>query len=213
VRESQAPPAQQPAAPAPTATGRLDVRRIRGFTDQPVTPALTQKAPARRDTNAADELRSVTAAEERDAAGAGSVAAPAPAPAANAATRNPEVRLQAVTVEAAPAPLDSAAVRAILGREPLVIPGLPVLGVRRSPRTPREIVVEQVLDATQVILLFESRQVVVQRSLQSDRAVPAAVAKAVPDSLPGRFMGGLLVEIQARITTDSVLKLLGKIKP
>ncbi len=128
--------------------------------------------------------------------------------------------MQAVEVDEAVAPLDSAAVRAILGREPILIPGLPVLGVRRSPRTAQEVVVEQALDSTHVILLFESRQTVVTRSLRSEQAVPAAdarapaaVAKLVPDSLPGRFVGGLLVEIQARVTTDSVLKLLGKIKP
>ena len=217
VRENQAPPAQQPAAPAPTASGRLDMRRQRS--DKSAGPALAQKPAARPETALTDELRSVTAAEERGAVAAGSVATPAPAPVANLPTRNLEPRLQAATVEAAPTPLDAAAVRAILDREPLVIPGLPVLRVTRSPRTAHEIVVEQALDSTQVIVLYESRLTMVSQYLERDRVTSAAdarapaVAKATPDSVPQRrFVDGVWVEIQGRVTADSLQKLLGKIK-
>lgn len=220
VRESQAPPAQQPAAPTGTTSGRLDIRRQRS--DKPAPPTLAQKSAARHDTAFTDELRSVTPAEERDAAGAGSVAAPAPiptAPAANAATRNPELRLQAVTVGAAPAPLDSAAVRAILGREPLVIPGLAVRSITRSGRVPNEIVVTQALDSTHVVLLFEARQTMTQAfrdrgTAAADARAPTAVAKAIArDTLAGRLIGDVMVEIQAGLTADSLKKLLAKIKP
>jgi len=203
LRERDSLPAQQPAAP--TVGGRLDLRRTRGYRGHP-EPTLAQKSTARPDTNVADALTAVSkpAEEQRGAA--------------NAATRNLAPRMQAVARDEAPTALDSAAVRAILGREPILIPGLPVLGVRRSPRTAQEVVVAQALDSTHVILLFESRQTVVTRSLLSDQAVPAAdarapaaVAKAIPDSLPGRFVGGLLVEIQTSVTTDSVLKLLRRL--
>jgi hypothetical protein len=215
VRESDSLPAQQPAAPTATASGRLDIRRQRS--DKPGPPTLTQKSAARHDTAFTDELRSVAPAEERDAAGAGSVAAPAPA--ANAATRNPQLRLQAVTVGAAPAPLDSAAVRAILGREPLVIPGLAVRSIMRSGRALNEIVVAQALDSEHVILLFEARQTMTQAfrdrgTAAADARAPTAVAKAIaPDTLSGRLIGDVMVEIQAGLTADSLKKLLAKIKP
>jgi len=213
LRESDSLPAQQPAAPAPTVSGRLDMRTQHLYRQHP-EPTLAQKSLPFRDTNAADAVTAISKPAEEQR-GAGSVAAPAPA--ANAPARN-LARLQAVEVDETVASLDSAAARAILGREPILIPGLPVLRVRRSPRTAQEVVVEQALDSTHLILLFESRQTVITRSLLSDQAVPvadarapAAVATAIPDSLPGRFVGGLLVEIQARVTTDSVLKLLRRL--
>jgi anti-sigma factor RsiW len=217
LHDTQPPPADKPAAPAPSATGRLDVRSMRAYRERQ-EPSVAQKPSEHRDTNATDELRSVTPAAERDAAGAGSVAAPAPAPAANLATRNPEVRLQAVTIEA-PAPLDSAAVRKILGREPLVIPGLTVRSITRSPRAPNEVMVEQALDSTQVIVLYESRQTMTSAFAQRDRVsasetrAPTAAAKAIPEPPPGRLIGDVMVEIQARVSADSLQKLLGRIKP
>jgi len=194
VRESQAPPAT---------TGRLEPRQ---------TPKPIRKA-ARQDTMVADQLATNQAAVAEEKSGAG-VAAPAPA----APSSRADVRLQAVTVEAAPAPLDSAAVHAILGREPLVIPGLPVLSITRSPRNAHAIVVQQRLDSG-VIVLTESRLTMVSQYLDRDRVASSAdtrapaVAKAAPDSVPlRRFIDGVWVEIQGRVTADSLQRLLGTVK-
>jgi hypothetical protein len=216
-RQNQSPSAQQPMAPVPTTAGRLDIRRERGPRERP-EPALAQKAAPFRDTNATDALRAISKPAEEQR-GAGSVAAPppAPAPAANAPARNLDVRLQAVTVtaEAAPALLDSAAAHAILGREPVTIPGLPVRQVTRSSRWPDEVIVEQALDSTQVIMLWE-RPIVPA----STDTVPVATrhgatfAKTTPDYVGvGRVIVGVWVQITGAVKTDSLKKLLGKIKP
>lgn len=216
VRESQAPPAQQPATPAPATSGRLDVRRQRGFQEHP-EPTLAQKSTAQPDSVLADRLTSVTAAEERAGAGA---AAPTPAPAAaNLPSPNLAPRMQAVERDEALVSLDSAAVRAILGREPLVIPGLAVRSITRSGRAPNEIVVAQALDSTHVILLFEARQTMtrayVERDLGTsgaDARAPTAAAKAAPpDTLAGRLIGDILVEVTGPVARDSLAKLLRRV--
>jgi hypothetical protein len=205
-RESQRPSAQQPRAPVPTTTGRLDIRRGRSYRER-AEPTLAQKSPPFRDTNATDVLTTISkpAEEQRGAA---------PAPAANVPARN-LARLQAVEGDEARAPLDSAAARAILGREPSVLPGLAVRRITRSPRAPDEIRVEQALDATQLIVLWE-RPIVAA----STDAVPVAtrqgatVAKAAPDYVGvGRMIAGVWVQITGAVKTDSLRKLLGKIKP
>ena len=206
-RQSQSPSAQQPMAPVPTTTGRLDVRPGSSYRERR-EPTLAQKSPPFRDTNATDGLTAISkpAEEQRGAA---------PAPAANVPARN-LARLQAVEVdEATLAPLDSATARAILGREPWVLPGLAVRRITRSPRAPDEIMVEQALDATQLIVLWE-RPIVPA----STDTVPVAtrqgatIAKATPDFVGvGRVMAGVWVQITGAVTTDSLKKLLGKIKP
>jgi hypothetical protein len=120
-----------------------------------------------------------------------------------------------VTAEAAPALLDSAAAHAILGREPVTIPGLPVRQVTRSSRWPDEVIVEQALDSTQVIMLWE-RPIVPA----STDTVPVATrhgatfAKTTPDYVGvGRVIVGVWVQITGAVKTDSLKKLLGKIKP
>jgi len=176
-------------------------------------PTLTQKS-RRLDTTTADQIASnaTGAAEERSGAG---VAAPAPAAAPQ---RTLAPRMQAAELDEVRAALDSATARTILGREPLVIPGLPVRSITRSGRAPNEIVVIQSLDSTHVIALFEARHSMTQASAQRDRVSASdtrasAAAKAVSDTPPGRLIGDVMVEIQARVTADSLQKLLAKIKP
>jgi hypothetical protein len=205
VRESQSPSVQQPMAPVPT-TGRLDIRRERSHRERP-EPTLAQKSSPFRDTNATDALTAISkpAEEQRGAA---------PAPAANVPARN-LARLRAVELDEALAPLDSAAARAILGRAPSVIPGLAVRRITRSPRAPDEIMVEQALDATQLIVLWE-RPIVPA----STDTVPVAtrqgatVAKAAPDYVGvGRVIAGVWVQITGALKSDSLKTLLGEIKP
>src|SRR5690348_9400161 len=211
VRETQAPAAQ----PSATTTGPSYMHRQRS--ENPAPPALAQKSEPRRDSAATDEIKSLSAAEERDAGGAtGSVAAPKPAaapPAAMTPSNRADVRLQAVTVAAAQVALDSAAVRAILGREPSVIPGLPVRRITRSQRAPDEIVVEQMLDSTRVITLWERPVVPASRDAAALATRGATDAKAAPDYVGiGRNITGVWVQIQGGVAADSLKKLLGKIK-
>jgi hypothetical protein len=209
VRQDEPAQRQTRSAP-PTVADRGILERRSTQT----APPPTQKSAQRRDTTAANQIagNATGAAEEKSGAG---VAAPAPAavPQANLAPR-----MQAAELDEVRANLDSAAIRTILGRDPLVIPGLTVRSITRSPRAPNEVMIEQALDSTQVIVLYESRQTMTQAAAQRERVSARdirapATAKAAPDSPPGRLIGDVMVEIQARVSADSLQKLLGKIKP
>ncbi len=191
VRQSQPAPAQLPAAPA---TGRIERRRDQSpAAKQTQPPALANNAPI-ADTTRAEEK---AAAPPAVAAGAGVTAAmPAP-PVARSRSLAPRAqameRDELVTVA-----LDSATARAILGREPLVIPGLAVRRITRSPRATDEIQVEQALDSTQVVVLWERRRLGRESHLVSD-----SLTRAVEQ---------WVVQIQGAVGRDSLNKLLAKIK-
>ena len=207
------PIATQPAAPSATTTGRLDVRRTHGYRERP-EPTLAQKSPALHDTNAADAL-TLAGKPAEEQSGAGAVApAPAAAAAANVPSRNLAPRMQAAERDEALVSLDSAAVHAILGRDPSVIPGLAVRRITRSPRAADEIVVEQTLDSAHVITLWERPVVPASRDAAATATRGATDAKAAPDYVGiGRNITGVWVQIQGGVAADSLKKLLGKIKP
>src|SRR5260370_32949365 len=97
VRQSQSPSAQQSMAPAPTTTGRLDIRPGSSFRERR-EPTLAQKSSPLRDTNATDALRAISKpAEAQSGAGSGAAPPPAPAPAANAPAHHLDVRRHAAT--------------------------------------------------------------------------------------------------------------------
>ena len=194
----------QPAAPPATATGRLEPRQM----PKPVRKAV------RQDTAAADQLANNQPAVAEEKSGAGVVAA---APSVAAPLPRADVRIQAVTVGPAPENLDAAAARTMLGREPLVIPGLVVRRITRSPRAADEIMIEQALDSTQVIVLYERRPAAAyaqrDEAATLSRARAPAVAKAATDSATTtRVVNGVLIEIQARVTADSLSKLLARVQ-
>src|SRR5260370_4347135 len=94
VRQSQSPSAQQSMAPAPTTTGRLDIRPRSSLRDRR-EPTLAQKSSPLRDTNGTDPLRAISnPAEEQSRAGSDTAPPPAPAPAANAPPRHLHARPQ-----------------------------------------------------------------------------------------------------------------------
>jgi hypothetical protein len=89
--------------------------------------------------------------------------------------------------------------RDVLGSEPAQIPGLRVLGIRRNPADAGEIVVEQSVDSTTVVEIF-------QRRLEPEALGKGSVVR------PARTIGSLRVEIAGPLSADSLLKLLQLIR-
>jgi len=103
------------------------------------------------------------------------------------------------------------AARPTLGVDPVTIPGLPVRDVRRSPLDDGVILVEQAVDSTTLVQLFQRRadqgeERVRRGSRVADALAPAAKAQSVERL--ARFVGGLRVEIAGPLPTDSLSKLL-----
>jgi hypothetical protein len=113
----------------------------------------------------------------------------------------------------------------LLGAKPVGLPGLATRSIRRSPAADGTVVVEQALDSSTVIQIF-------QRSLaapvyivdgskvdtsaraaarQYERA-PAAREMAAADRL-ARFVGRLRVEIAGPLSPDSLNRLLEQVEP
>jgi anti-sigma factor RsiW len=110
--------------------------------------------------------------------------------------------------------------RDLLGADPVGIPGLAVRNIRRSP-TGDVVLVEQAVDSTTVIQLFQQRMEndqVFRRLRQSDAAraaVPSAASRlgSAGTERLARFVGGLRVEIAGPLSTDSLNRLLEQVKP
>lgn len=104
--------------------------------------------------------------------------------------------------------------RQILGTDPVGVPGLAVRGIRRSPLGDGTVLVEQQLDSTTVIQLY-------QRPALAERngfAAPAPQAYRARDSYSAvnrlaRFVGRLRVEIAGPLSQDSLNRLLEQVKP
>jgi hypothetical protein len=111
--------------------------------------------------------------------------------------------------------------RQLLGTDPVGIPGLAVRKIRRSPTGDGTVLVEQQLDATTVIQIY-------QRPLVPERSGLAAAAphmyRATEDSYAvrgsssavdrlARFVGRLRVEIAGPLSQDSLNRLLEQVKP
>ena len=199
VRADQSAPVQSPAAPAPPSTKRLDRRRDQApAAKQTQPPAVANNAPLQD-----------TRAEEKSGAG---VAAAMPEPSAPVA-RSLAPRALMERDALGRVALDSAGARAILGREPLVIPGLAVRRITRSPRASDEVQVEQALDATKVIVLWERPVEPVRSDVPANATqTGATVAKAAPDYVGvGRLIAGVWVQITGAVSVDSLRTLVGKI--
>jgi hypothetical protein len=144
-------------------------------------------------------------------------------PTPNAAARLDAVVVSGQAAQAAPAqeahgvpttswsiiPRDAA--RPTLGVDPVTIPGLPVRDVRRSPLDDGVILVEQAVDSTTLVQLFQRRADQAEErarrgSRVADALAPAAKAQSVERL--ARFVGGLRVEIAGPLPTDSLSKLL-----
>lgn len=113
------------------------------------------------------------------------------------------------------------AAASLLGDKPVGVPGLATRRIRRSPGADSIVVVEQALDSSTVIEIFQrpatarwyadSARHPVEGYRYNREAAPAA-APAPADRL-ARFVGKLRVEISGPLSTDSLNKLLEQVQP
>lgn len=140
---------------------------------------------------------------------------------------SPPVALQEVVVTGTPAPaapmlresaiaswpvIDRGTAAALLGENPVGLPGLPIRKLRLSPGLDRTVLVEQALDSTAVIQVFQRVASVGARSDTSGHARDRADEPGRANRL-ARFMGRLRVEIAGPVSPDSLNRLLEQIVP
>ncbi|HYT64637.1 MAG TPA: zf-HC2 domain-containing protein [Gemmatimonadales bacterium] len=101
--------------------------------------------------------------------------------------------------------------RTLLGADPVGIPGLAARDIRRSP-TDATIVVEQQLDSTTVIQLFQRAATVDGAALGFSQRFNAQAERAPAERL-ARYVGRLRVEIAGPLTPDSLNRLLEQVQP
>jgi hypothetical protein len=97
------------------------------------------------------------------------------------------------------------AAASLLGDRPVGVPGLATRRIRRSPGPDSTVVVEQALDSTTLIQVFQRRanSTYGHDSLAAERS----------DRILARYVGRLRVEISGPISTDSLNKLLEQVEP
>jgi hypothetical protein len=195
---------------------------------QPATAERERKTrpPARRPTPAPvpNEVTLQQKPERVDSlsqlsASSGQAAAPVPGVsrvAAAAGEREDEIR---PALNAAKARADVAGslvvinrqmARALLGEEPVGLPGLTPRSFRRTPDG--TVVVEQALDPSTFIQIFQ-RPASPASLADSGAAYTRGFAFARTDRLLARYVGRLRVEIAGPVSTDSLNKLLQQVTP
>src|SRR2546426_6225494 len=219
-RESPAADKQQPIAAEPIVAHPIVIAENRSAR----APAPSrEKATTRRPPPApapADEIgRASEQSKTRTDLAASTVAVTESArertPDSLARDQSPVFRLDGVVVRgaAAPAPalgpapsrgsawpvITRVAAGALLGTDPVGLPGLPTRAIRLGPEA-GGVVVEQALDSATVIQIFQ-------------RPASAAGAKAVRSDRLARFIGGLRVEIAGPVSLDSLNRLLNQVQP
>jgi hypothetical protein len=112
--------------------------------------------------------------------------------------------------------------KSILGEEPVGLPGLATRNFRRVPGTEGTVVVEQALDSSTVIQIFQRPAYPYDSSgsgyANEGRLRPRAYstedqARARGNRLFARYVKGLRVEITGPLSTDSLNRLLDQIVP
>jgi hypothetical protein len=112
--------------------------------------------------------------------------------------------------------------KSILGEEPVGLPGLATRAFRRAPGTDGTVVVEQALDSSTVVQIFQ-RPAGGAYPDDSTKGGYANQGRARlyrenqayerTNHLFGRFVGGLRVEITGPLSTDSLNRLLEQVAP
>ncbi len=114
--------------------------------------------------------------------------------------------------------IEREAARALLGTDPVGVPGVPVRDLRRSPAGDAVVLVEQQVDSATVIQLFQ-RRIEVERVAREAAPTAALAPQPAAASLYGgterlaRFVGSLRVEIAGPLPADSLNKLLERARP
>lgn len=108
----------------------------------------------------------------------------------------------------------------LLGTDPVGLPGLATRRIRRSPAPDATVVVEQALDSSTVIQIFQRPAFAwgytdsSARYYARDRAArEGAPAAPVPVDRLARFVGRLRVEISGPLSLDSLNRLLDQVEP
>lgn len=114
----------------------------------------------------------------------------------------------------------------LLGTDPVGLPGLATRRIRRSPAPDQTVVVEQALDSSTVIQIFQRpadsfgyyidgarRDSAAALARQRERAPAAAAREIAPADRLARFVGRLRVEISGPLSTDSLNRLLEQVEP
>lgn len=196
--------------------------------EEKATPTVVRQHTRDRESARASDQLAASAPGVTGASGAvamqpsGSVRTESPARQAS-----PPVALQEVVVTGTPAPaaprpresavaswpvIDRGTAAALLGENPVGLPGLPIRKLRLSPGLDRTVLVEQALDSTAVIQVFQRVASVGARSETSGHARDRADEPGRASRL-ARFMGRLRVEIAGPVSPDSLNRLLEQIVP
>src|SRR6266550_2010339 len=236
-------PLQTPAEPLALAQHRAESTREEKSQSQvqAPAPAPAQRRPNdRRQARAADELVARDAPRTDSAAQVairvrGATVAPAAQRLADSIRVEASVADRSVApslfVDGAPARrlastawpvINRRLARSILGGEAVGLPGLATRAFRRAPGTDGTVVVEQVLDSSTVIQIFQRPAYPYDSSGSGDinesRSRPRAYASEdrarERSSLRfGRFVRGLRVEITGPLSADSLNRLLEQVAP
>lgn len=206
---SPAPPAAPSSARAPAASRLHDEQR---------SARTNTAAPAPR---MADSLR-VDARIASRAVAAARRDLPAPAPAAG----EPTIVVDGAVAQKLPATnwpvISRRMAKSILGEEPVGLPGLATRRFRRVPGTEGTIVVEQAIDSSTVIQIFQQPAYPYDSTgsgyANEGRLRPRAYASEEQarergNRLFARFVKGLRVEIIGPLSPDSLNRLLEQVAP
>ena len=108
--------------------------------------------------------------------------------------------------------INQPAARSILGAEPVGLPGLTTRKIRRSPGSDGTVVVEQSLDASTVIQIFQRAASAGSLSDSTSYGYTGGFERARANRL-ARFVGRLRVEITGPLSADSLNRLLEQVAP
>jgi hypothetical protein len=220
-----APAAQTPAQPVAVADNRNaataeDKARPRASDRRAARPADEIAKVQPRPDSVAGKLADAAALRATDSV---SIDARAVSGALARAVRDqPPAPLASIVASAAPARqlpsmtwpvINRRVARSILGEEPVGLPGLATRAFRRAPGTDGTVVVEQAIDSTTVIQIFQ-RPAYPYDSSGSGRAY-ASEEQSRERANPrfGRFVRGLRVEITGPLSSDSLNRLLEQVAP
>ena len=232
--DRSAPPPQAPALGEQKSSVRAQARREPRMNSAPaeeIERAREKTAQAADTVSVAERLEQRDAAGARPAAEnlsdsvlqqrlretrldaavvTGRAAAPAPALAAQdrAPPAEPNIIIDGAVIhpsiaKAWPA-VDREVAKSVLGDEPVGLAALPVRGFRRGPGLDGTIVVEQSLDASTVIQIFQ--RPATDAAPSESRAYTRTIRLA-------RYVGRLRVEIAAPVSLDSLNRLLEQVRP
>lgn len=221
-RRTQARRFEQGRRPTPSSDVAVAVEKSRGDS---VTAYKFQDAPGALAVKTAPQLRNSnpSAAHQRVA---DSTAAAQRVPDSLVSALEEAVVTAAPTIRSQPTTtrwpiISRGTARTLLGADPVGLPGLATRRIRRSPAPNQQVVVEQALDSSTTIEIYQRPAdapvyvdgVIVRQERESAAREAAPAAAPAPADRLARYVGKLRVEIAGPLSTDSLNKLLDQVKP